>query len=163
MARPLSLSYSHPYLLASLPDNTLMIYLVVSDADQLVIASGRRLWGHTSSVSGIEVSDRGRAVSVSAQGTEMRVWDLEDVVTSSTPRRASVRITPATPPSASTISDAIARRGNGIGLALKEVRDELAGVTPRPITRSWVGFDEEQVVVLGQMGDRQILSCYDFT
>ena len=156
MARPSSLSYSHPYLLASLPDNTLMIYLVMSDTDKLTITAGRRLWGHTSSVSGAEVSGRGKAVSVSKVGSEIRVWELEDVITSTSSRKPSIRVTPDKP-DLSAVAEAIARRGDGLGLALHDMQRELA------LTRSWVGFDDEQVVVLGERCSRQILSCYDFT
>jgi hypothetical protein len=156
MARPISLSYSHPYLLASLPDNTLMIYLVMSNADKLKITAGRRLWGHTSSVSGAEVSGRGKAVSVSTKGNEIRVWELEDVITSTSSRKPSIQIR-AEKPDLTVVTEAITRRGDGLGLALYGMQRELA------VTRSWVGFDEEQVVVLGERSRRQILSCYDFT
>jgi hypothetical protein len=156
MARPTALSYSHPYLLASLPDNTLMTYLVTSNADRLEIAPGRRLWGHTSSVSGVQVSDRGKAVSVSTRGSEIRVWELEDLLSSSLQRRTSVCIQPERQ-DLGIITEAISRRGDGLGLASQEVQAEWA------ISRSWVGFDEEQVVVLGEQCTRQILSCYDFT
>lgn len=156
MAKPTALSYSHPYLLASLPDNTLMIYLVTSHADKLEIAPGRRLWGHTSSVSGVQVSDRGKAVSISTRGSEIRVWELEDLLSSSFQRRTSVCIRPNAP-DLGIITDAINRRGDGLGLARQELQAEWS------IRRSWVGFDEEQVVVLGEQSRRQILSCYDFT
>jgi len=47
------------------------------------------------------------------------------------------------------LSQAIAQRGNGLGLALEETR--------------WVGFDDEQVVVLKERKvGTQMLSCYDF-
>jgi hypothetical protein len=156
MARPTALSYSHPYLLASLPDNTLMTYLVTSNADKLEIAPGRRLWGHTSSVSGVQVSDRGKAVSVSTRGNEIRVWELEDLLSTSFQRRTSVRIQ-AEKQDLGVITDAINRRGDGLGLARNEMQAEWA------TRRTWVGFDEEQVVVLGEQSRRQILSCYDFT
>lgn len=156
MARPTALSYSHPYLLASLPDNTLMTYLVTSNAERLEIASGRRLWGHTSSVSGVQVSDRGKAVSVSTRGSEIRVWELEDLLSSSYQRRTSVCIQ-AEKQNLGILSAAINRRGDGLSLAHHEIPTEW---TTR---RSWVGFDEEQVVVLGEHSRRQILSCYDFT
>jgi hypothetical protein len=156
MAQPTALSYSHPYLLASLPDNTLMTYLVTSNADSLEIAPGRRLWGHTSSVSGVQVSERGKAVSVSTRGNEIRVWELEDLLSSSFQRRTSVCIQPEKQ-DLSIIADAINRRGDGLGLAHNEMQNELA------MRKSWVGFDEEQVVVLEEQSRRQILSCYDFT
>jgi hypothetical protein len=156
MARPTALSYSHPYLLASLPDNTLMTYLVTSNADRLEIAPGRRLWGHTSSVSGVQVSDRGKAVSVSTRGHEIRVWELEELLSSSLQRRTSICIQPAKQ-DLGIITEAINRRGDGLGLAHQELQVDWA------TRRSWVGFDEEQVVVLGEQSRRQILSCYDFT
>lgn len=162
---PTSLSYSHPYLLASHPDNTLTIYLVVSDANSLVIKPGRRLWGHTSSVSGAQVSDRGKAVSVSAQGNEIRIWELEDLMTSTGPRKseASVQLSPEKSPvhrdqDLNLITEAIENRGQGLGLALRETSNDLFRA------RGWVGFDEEQVVVLREKHvGTQILSCYDFT
>lgn len=156
MARPTALSYSHPYLLASLPDNTLMTYLVTSNADKLEIAAGRRLWGHTSSISGVHVSDRGRAVSVSTRGHEIRVWELEDLFSSSLQRMTSVCIQPEKQ-DLGIIAEAIKRRGHGLGLAHQELQADWV------TRRSWVGFDEEQVVVLAEQSRRQILSCYDFT
>jgi hypothetical protein len=133
-----------------------MIYLVMSDTDKLDITAGRRLWGHTSSVSGAEVSGRGKAVSVSTKGNEIRVWELEDVITSTSCRKASIQIR-AEKPDLTAMREAIARRGDGLGLALDDMQRELA------LTRSWVGFDDEQVVVLGERCRRQILLCYDFT
>ncbi|KAK2755666.1 hypothetical protein FQN54_005815 [Arachnomyces sp. PD_36] len=169
---PTSLSYSHPYLLASHADNTLTMYLVVSTSDSLRIRTGRRLWGHTSSVSGVEVSERGKAVSVSARGNEIRVWELEGMIPSPTAsrrtlrREGSVQISPengrqakgSEPLDLGLVSEAIGRRGNGLGLALENVSNELA------LMRGWVGFDDEQVVVLRERDvGTQLLECYDFT
>lgn len=169
---PTSLSYSHPYLLASHADNTLTMYLVVSTADTLKIRTGRRLWGHTSSVSGVEVSDRGKAVSVSARGNEIRIWELEEMISSpAASRRAlrregSVKISPENGRWATAsgeldlglVSEAIGRRGNGLELALENMSNELA------LMRGWVGFDDEQVVVLRERDvGTQLLQCYDFT
>lgn len=74
---PTSLTYAHPYLLASHSDNTLTLYLCTSTATHLGLSPGRRLWGHTSSVAAAEITARGKAVSVSSRGDELRVWDLE--------------------------------------------------------------------------------------
>ena len=152
---PTSLSYSHPFLLASLPDNTIMSYVVTSDDDILDISTGKRLLGHTSAISGAEVSNRGKAVSVSAKGEEIRVWELEEALTTPGRGRGSTEIKPRS--GALDVATAIARRGSGLGLALKEMRRELA------LTRRWVGFDDEQVVVMGERDHRQIMACYDFT
>ena len=152
---PTSLSHSHPFLLASLPDNTIMSYVVTSDDQKLEISTGKRLWGHTSAISGAEVSNRGKAVSVSAKGEEIRVWELEETLTTPGRGRASTEIKPRS--GALNVAAAIARRGSGVGIALNEMRRELA------LTRRWVGFDEEQVVVMGERNQRQIMACYDFT
>lgn len=74
---PIGLCYSHPYLLATLPDNTLMLHICHSYPDTLSISPGIRLWGHTSGISDAEITARGKAVSVSARGDEVRVWELE--------------------------------------------------------------------------------------
>jgi hypothetical protein len=80
--RPTTLSYSHPYILATHPDNTLTLYLCASTPTDLSISSGTKLWGHTSSVSSAEITPRGKAVSVSTRGNELRVWQLEGGVSS---------------------------------------------------------------------------------
>lgn len=170
-SKPTSLSYSHPYLLVSHPDNTLTLYLVTSTKDSLSISPGCRLWGHTSSVSGAQVGGRGKAVSVSRRGDELRVWELEGGFASSTARKRlasgelSVRIRPETPrerrksnPEAGLhlVSKALTVR-NPAGSCATEA-SELT------LTRGWVGFDEENVVVLREHSQgRQALVIYDFT
>ena len=76
MSAPTSLSYEHPFVVCSLSDNTLMSFLVLSNADSLEIHTGRRLWGHTSGVSGVQVNSRGKVVSISSRGNEIRTWEL---------------------------------------------------------------------------------------
>lgn len=150
---PTSLSYSHPFLLASLSDNTIMSYLVQSDDEKLEISSGRRLFGHTSAITSAEVSNRGKAVSISARGDEIRLWELEEMLTT-VRSRPSTQVRPRN--GALDVTAALAARGSGLGLALQEMQKELA------MTRRWVSFDDEQVVVLGERDQRQILACYDF-
>lgn len=165
-SKPTSLSYTHPYLLVSHPDNTLTLYLVSSTASTLSISPGNRLWGHTSSVSGAHVGGRGKAVSVSKRGDELRVWELEGGFASAAARRRlaagelSVQIRPADPTRANTdaLPTAIAARGDGLGLALEHRFDETS------MTRGWVGFDEERVIVLKEKScGGQALVVYDFT
>ncbi|KAJ9601997.1 hypothetical protein H2200_013556 [Cladophialophora chaetospira] len=151
MGAPTSLCYEHPYLIATLQDNTMMTFLVTSNGDRLEISSARRLWGHTSAISTADVNNKGKAVSISSRGHEIRVWELEPVPTGN--HRASTRIE-----AADVMSAALARRGSGLGLALQEVKREV------DLRRRWVGFDELQVVVLGETADeRQIMTLYDFT
>lgn len=167
---PTSLSYSHPYLLLSHSNNTLTMYLAVSTSDTLAIKAGRRLWGHTSAVASVQVSDRGKAVSASARGDDIRVWELENVVSFSlSSKRAlrqdgSIRLAPERLHSGASPSEGGVRaanrpkRGCGLDLALARVPDEATQ------TRGLVGFDEEQVVVhCEREAGSQMLGCYDFT
>ncbi|KAF2491580.1 hypothetical protein BU16DRAFT_584818 [Lophium mytilinum] len=166
-AKPTSLSYSHPYLLVSHPDNTLTLYLVTSTSSSLSIGPGSRLWGHTSSVSGAYVGGRGKAVSVSSHGDELRVWELEGGMASSATRRKlvtgelSVRLRPengVASQNLAAISDAILQRGSGSGLALEHKMESMS------VTRGWVGFDDENVIVLREKSQgSQALVVYDFT
>ena len=156
LTRPTSLSYSHPYLLASHADNTLTLYLISSTEVDLSIGKGNRLWGHTSSVSGAHIGDRGKAVSVSLHGNEIRVWELEGGFPSGSSRRraatsdASVQVQPEKKASAAIGSDIVGR-----GVELKEDLE---------ITTGFVGFDEESVLVLREKGEgSQALVVYDFS
>ncbi|KAG5922918.1 hypothetical protein E4U42_005140 [Claviceps africana] len=103
---PIRLCYSHPYLLATLPDNTLVLHLCTSTATSLSISPGLRLWGHTSGISDAEITPRGKAVSLAAHGHEIRVWELEGRVGG-----PSVEIRPAPPWAAFDARD----RGGWVG------------------------------------------------
>lgn len=154
---PQSLSYAHPFVIASLADNTIMSFLVTSTEEQLEMSTGRRLWGHTAGISSVQVNSRGKAVSVSQRGTEIRVWELEDVMTMAAHRRTSVQVK-VVGSAWAQITAALAQRAQGLGLAVSELRRE------EEMTRGrWVGFDEEQVVVLGERASTQVMSLYDFT
>lgn len=162
-SKPTSLSYSHPYLLLSHPDNTLTLYLVTSSDKVLSIASGSRLWGHTSSVSGAHVGGRGKAVSVSSRGDELRIWELEGtnrrrLASSDLSVRVQGESLPTTKPApVPSLSEAINRRESGLGIAVSEL-DDLS------VVRGWIGFDEENVVVLKERNaGSQSLVVYDFT
>jgi hypothetical protein len=135
--RPTSLSYAHPYLLAGHEDNTLTLYLVTSTRDKVTVDAGLKLWGHTSGISGACVGGRGKAVSVSARGGELRVWDLEGG------RGRSVRVRPE-----NVSEDEQVERGRDVGAVGEFARD-------------WVGFDDEVVLVLREETARS-LEIYDF-
>ncbi|KAF1979223.1 hypothetical protein BU23DRAFT_642493 [Bimuria novae-zelandiae CBS 107.79] len=166
-SKPTSMSYSHPYLLVAHPDNTLSLYLVKSTASSLSIGAGTRLWGHTSSVSGAHVGMRGKAVSVSRLGDELRVWDLEGGTASLANRKRSrngelsVRVQPSRSPDASGSGEGVeedARQGGGLKFALEQRFDDSV------VSRGWVGFDEQNVIVLKEKGEgSQTLVVYDFT
>jgi len=162
-SKPTSMSYSHPYLLVAHPDNTLALYLVRSTSSALSISSGNRLWGHTSSISGAHVGMRGKAVSVSRLGNELRVWDLEGGMNSSASRRRSrngdlsVRVQPSKSGHEDVQDDESGRRV-GLRFALEQGFDDSS------VSHGWVGFDEQNVIVLRQKSQgSQALVVYDFT
>ncbi|KAI1818632.1 hypothetical protein GGS20DRAFT_528025 [Poronia punctata] len=133
---PTSLSYTHPYLLATLPDNTLVLHLCTSSSSSLSITPGIRLWGHTSGISDAEITARGKAVSVSCRGEEIRVWELEG----RTNGNSSIEVRP-------TAKD--------IDILAKDQWDHR---------RNWVGFDDEMVIVLKESNEgKESLLVYDFT
>ena len=147
---PTTLCYTHPYLLATLPDNTLVLYMCTSNASSLSISDGIRLWGHTSGISDAEITARGKAVSVSTRGEEMRVWELEGRSAGAGGR--SVEIRPWQSPGRDASSGS---SSSGSGSSLIGDWDER---------RNWVGFDDEMVIVLKESkGARESLMVYDFT
>ncbi|EXJ80056.1 hypothetical protein A1O3_08342 [Capronia epimyces CBS 606.96] len=154
MSAPTSISYKHPFLVGTLADNTIMSFLVTSNEEKLEISSGRRLWGHTSGVSDAEVNNRGKAVSISCRGDEIRLWELEPVMTANSQPRTSTEIKAVH--SLPNIS-ALARRASGLGFAVQNMKREVS------LTRRWVGFDDERVVVLGERDRKQVMALYDFT
>lgn len=143
---PINLCYTHPYLLATLPDNTLILYLCTSSATSLSISPGIRLWGHTSGISDAEITARGKAVSVSCRGEEIRVWELEG--------RAHGRSIEVRPTTKSTADDEEGDAEDITGTAAAVQWDDR---------RNWVGFDDEMVIVLKESKGRESLMVYDFT
>ena len=163
MKKPTSLSYNHPYILSAHSDNTLTLYMVTSNAEELSMSIGNRLWGHTSSVSGAHVGDRGKAVSVSKLGNELRVWQLEGGISSSaSKRRAAVgEVSVQVRPKRLSISKHvnIGRPTVGVTAAIRE--QEFEGTH---VAQGWVAFDEEKVVLLREkMQGAQALVVYDFS
>ena len=141
--QPIRLCYNHPYLLATLPDNTLLLYLCTTTPNTLSISSGIRLWGHTSGISDAEIS-RGKAISVSARGYEIRIWGLEGRV-----KGSSIEVKPKK-------SDGEAR--GFLSSALEAGSEDLN------FTKHKVGFNDEMVIVLKEALDgSESLVVYDFT
>jgi hypothetical protein len=150
---PTTLCYTHPYLLATLPDNTLVLHMCTSNASSLSISDGIRLWGHTSGISDAEITARGKAVSVSTRGEEMRVWELEGRSAGVGSRSVEIR-----PWQSSGIGGAPESFGDDDGL---QHGDPARDWDER---RNWVGFDDEMVIVLKERkGARESLMVYDFT
>ncbi|KAI0401711.1 hypothetical protein F4802DRAFT_420104 [Xylaria palmicola] len=145
LSGPTSLSYTHPYLLATLPDNTMILHLCTSGPASLSISPGIRLWGHTSGISDAEITARGKAVSVSCRGEEVRVWELEG--------RTSGQSVEVRPTTKSTGADV--RWDPAIPEHLGAEWDDR---------RNWVGFDDEMVIVLKESGaGTESFLVYDFT
>lgn len=150
---PISLSYTHPYLLATLPDNTLILHLCTSGSSSLSISPSIRLWGHTSGISDAEITGRGKAVSVSCRGEEIRVWELEGRTSG---RSIEVRPTAKTATTTTTTTTGHDTASEG------PLREHLNAQWDD--RRNWVGFDEEMVIVLKESREgRESLLVYDFT
>jgi hypothetical protein len=103
---------------------------------------------------------RGKAVSVSRLGDELRVWDLEGGMTSSVNRKRSrngelsVRVQPSKTENVDAPDDDSA----GLRFALEKGLDEPS------VSRGWVGFDEQNVIVLREKSEgSQALVVYDFS
>ena len=161
---PTTLCYSHPYLLATLPDNTLILHLCTSTSSTLSVSPGIRLWGHTSGISDAEITARGKAVSVSSRGEEMRVWELEG--RSNGVRSRSVEIRPK--PAVDSVQDsARISKGEQTESGTSESEEDLSSARDAvdwKERRNWVGFDDEMVIVLKEAsGGRESLLVYDFT
>ncbi|OKP03839.1 F-box protein pof12 [Penicillium subrubescens] len=162
---PTSMSYSHPYLLTSHADNTLTMYLLVSDSRRLYVRGGQRLWGHTSSVSAVQVTNRGKAVSVSSRGDEIRIWELEPAVRSLGSRQLlqednSIQVNPENKDRDESEFDSAPQslRGDMSDSGLDGALDDVS------VMHGCVGFDEERVLLLREKTvGTQLLECYDFT
>lgn len=152
--RPASLSYNHPYLLTAHPNNTLTLYVVTSTNEDLIISPGTILWGHSSSISVAHVGDRGKAVSISTKGNELRVWELEGRGPSTLRRRpppeqSSVRVF-------SSADGAFSKQIPNLDLVEMGKTEEVA--------KGWITFDEEKVVLLQEKRHgAQAVVVYDFT
>ncbi|EAA36260.3 hypothetical protein NCU01865 [Neurospora crassa OR74A] len=135
----------------------LVLHMCTSTASSLSISRGIRLWGHTSGISNAEITARGKAVSVSSRGEEMRVWELEG--RSSGIGSRSIEIKPG--PAASNDNKSGSAPPSGGGLALDNKEDLEYDWDER---RNWVGFDDEMVIVLKEKrGGGESLMVYDFT
>ncbi|KAL4996147.1 hypothetical protein BDV10DRAFT_196114 [Aspergillus recurvatus] len=165
---PTSVSYSHPYLLTSHGDNTLTVFLVVSTSSSLFVKGGQRLWGHTSSVSAAQVSDRGKAVSVSSHGDEVRIWELESLISSFGSQRLfrgdnSVKVKPE--------NQRHPRDLEGLGLLSGGLHRDYSRAESQPATmphkmdqaQDCIGFDDERLLLLRERErGSQLLELYDF-
>ncbi|KAJ5794458.1 hypothetical protein N7457_001057 [Penicillium paradoxum] len=156
---PTSMSYSHPYLLTSHADNTLSMYLVVSTTESLFVQAGKRLWGHTSSVSAVQVTNRGKAVSVSSRGDEIRIWELEMALSSLGNRKTlkdenSVQLNPGNK-QAGELDQGLVPDTICCNPSIRQEMSRMPG---------YIGFDDERVLLLREkIGGMQLLECYDFT
>ncbi|KAL4986674.1 hypothetical protein BDW68DRAFT_162832 [Aspergillus falconensis] len=165
---PTSVSYSHPYLLTSHADNTLTLFLVVSTSSSLFVKGGQRLWGHTSSVSAAQISDRGKAVSVGSHGDEVRIWELETLISSFGSHRVfhgdnSTRVKPE--------NVRRPRDLEGLGLPSGGPHCDYSRADSPPASmphkmvqaRDCIRFDDERLLLLRERKHgSQLLELYDF-
>lgn len=137
---PAKLCYTHPYLLATMHDNTLVLFVVTATETSFAISNAMKLYGHTSGIADADITPAGTAVSVSERGDEIRVWDLDGHHDS-----ASVEVRP--------------RMNRGSGDA-----EDASSSEDSEHRRNWVGTDNQRVTVLRQTSDgRESLVTYDFT
>ncbi|KAL4928237.1 WD domain protein [Aspergillus undulatus] len=164
---PTSVSYSHPYLLTSHADNTLTVYLVVSTSSNLFVKGGQRLFGHTSSVSAVQVSDRGKAVSASLHGDEIRIWELESLISSFGSQKLfqgdnSIQVKPENkwqPPNHEAAGLSGMPR-----LGFERTKSESTNL-PHKLARAQgcIGFDDERLLLFREKEHgSQLLEFYDF-
>ncbi|KAB8295972.1 hypothetical protein EYC80_008789 [Monilinia laxa] len=143
LPRPITISYAHPYILATHPDNTLSLYLCTSTHTSLTLSPPQKLFGHTSAISFASITSRGKAVSVSERGGELRVWELEPRMFKGKGdgggEERSVRVLGEEKKNEKVVAREIDRKCNDSGCK-EENRDEGK--------KLWVGFDEEMVIVL---------------
>ncbi|QSZ37107.1 hypothetical protein DSL72_009199 [Monilinia vaccinii-corymbosi] len=145
LPRPTNLSYAHPYILAAHPDNTLSLYLCTSTRTSLTLSPPQKLFGHTSAISFASITSRGKAVSISERGGELRVWELEPRIFKRKGdgggEERSVRVLGEGQRDGHgrRESEEIDGESNDSGRR-KEPRDEGK--------KLWVGFDDEMVIVL---------------
>jgi hypothetical protein len=108
---------------------------------------------------------RGKAVSVSRLGDDLRVWDLEGGITSLTNQRRSrngdmsVRIQASKgSEDVDDTEDDTLQHKSGLRFALNQGFDDST------VSHGWVGFDEQNVIVLREKHQGcQSLAVYDFT
>ena len=144
-SKPTTLSYAHPYLLASYPDNTLNLYLIQSTAEELNIHYTGRLWGHTSSISSACVGNQGKAITVARSG-EIRAWNLNNITRpkemhnsiNSGPDGIAIR----------SLSRSACHEHNP--RASSSTRAQQSTSEASPLTTDVVGFDDERVVILAE-------------
>jgi hypothetical protein len=176
---PTALSYTHPYLLLTHPDNTLTLFMVSSTKEKLQITPGTRLWGHTSAVSGVQVESRGKAVSVSLRGDEVRIWQLEETARGNREPRwwengKSVQVNTKAdndkqhPFPSRAVKESINRGSPWLRGRLPLGLDAFSASPPLNAEdehiRPWVGLDDEAVVVLKErLIGQQYLRVYDFS
>ena len=145
------------------------LYLVRGGPEELSIGAGNRLFGHTSGISHAHIGLRGRAVSLSREGGELRVWQLERGLWRHRSEATSVRVEPRrqSPYKNTTVHS---HDEYGLPVKIHEFRTLLASPSPQDPSvgsaseRLWSGSDEENVVVLRQESDgQQTLVVYDFS
>jgi hypothetical protein len=111
------------------------------------------LWGHTAGVARAGVAGRGRAVSVSQVGGEVRVWELESIATKTSAEEK---------PCVGIVESVRLENASTAHVGKELFLDGIQSKTPMSV--DWVGFDEEKVLVVTRDQEReQNVTLYDFT
>ena len=172
-SRPTSISYNHPYLVTAHSDNTLTLYTVRSTDAKLRVGYGTRLWGHTSAVSAVHVNSRGKAVSVTSRGDDVRVWDLEGGVDARTTLQRMgqgelcVRIQPEMDNHRPDVANSIPEdQGGNASMSMAIDSSGIAFNAPlAPAAETaWIHFNEQKMFLSRRQGPgSEALIVYDFT
>jgi hypothetical protein len=172
-----SISYSYPYIVVPLSDNSVLAYVVKSTATELSLTHLERLIGHTEGVAGAQVESSGKAVSVGRTARDVWIWQLNEMQKD----REDLSERDELLESDAEVSDSIDNSGFLDGQTTKWARkqrewERLEGdrwsirIQPQTLRRSgakfagYMGFDDESVVVLkiGHKGEQNV-AVYDFS
>jgi len=120
-------------------------------------------------VSAAEITPRGKAVSVSLRGEELRVWELEGGSFASSSAGRLRRVMGSKGLERSVVVRGTERGGEESGADAERAEKRTAREMERyeeevEASKRWVGFDDEMVIVLKESGrGTQALMVYDFT
>lgn len=180
---PKALVYKYPHIIMTRSDNTLASWHVSNQAGKLTIRGPDVLHGHTSAVSGAQIDDHHKAVSVSVRGDQICIWDMatrniEARIGREEPRRVSMfangaeyvtlspRIRNQKRDSLDRASDADSScAASGMNSESPDAcnSEPVSDTDDCAVGRRWIGIDDENIVLLKERKNGpQALVVYNF-
>lgn len=180
---PKALVYKYPHIIMTRSDNTLASWHVSTHAGSLTIRGPDVLHGHTSAVSGAQIDDHHKAVSVSVRGDQICIWDMatrniEARIGREEPRRVSMlangadyvtlspRIRDPNKDGFDPASDAAPScDASGISSQSRNACSpgHVVDTDECAVGRRWIGVDDENIVLLKERKNGpQALVVYNF-